>query len=112
MATITIPVERIVTAEMRQAAAQAAMKAAFQQAIETHVDNVARGRSFRNADSARGHTASTVPEWKADADAFVAWADAVWVYAFQELVKVETGQREVPSIEDFLAELPVMVWPD
>lgn len=111
MGTITIPASRIITAEEKAAAAAAELKAAFQSAIETHVDAVARARNFRHADSARGHANSTVPEWRADADAFIAWADTVWIHAFTELAKVEAGQRAVPPIVDFLAELPVIEWP-
>lgn len=111
MANITIPQERIVTAEMKAEAAAASLKTMFQRAIEAHVDQVAQGRNFRHADSARGHANSTVPAWKADADAFIAWADAVWVYAFAELAKVEAGDREVPEVGEFLAELPAIEWP-
>jgi hypothetical protein len=32
-------------------------------------------------------------------------------YAFAELVKVQTGLRPVPTVEDFIAELPEKVWP-
>lgn len=111
MGTIAIPADRITTAEEKAAKAAAELKATFQSAIEAHVDQVARARNFRHADSARGHANSTVPAWKADADAFIAWADDVWLYAFTELAKVEAGERAVPEVEDFLAELPVIEWP-
>lgn len=111
MGTITIPANRITTAEEKAAAEAARLKAAFQSVIEAHVDEVAQARSFRHADSARGHANSTVAEWKADADAFIAWADQVWLYAFTELGKVEAGQRSVPELADFIAELPAIEWP-
>lgn len=40
--------------------------------------------------------------------------DAVWSYAYAELDKVtaEPPERDVPSIEDFIAELPAMSWPE
>lgn len=103
--------EIIVTAEAKAAEAAAALKRQFQTAIEAHIDEVAQGRNFRHADSARGHANSTVPEWKADADVFIAWADAVWGYTFAELAKLEAGEREVPSIAGFIGELPVIEWP-
>lgn len=38
----------------------------------------------------------------------VAWRDAVWAHAFAELGKVQHGQRPQPTVEDFIAELPVI----
>ncbi|WP_343314241.1 hypothetical protein AAIB41_03565 [Brucella sp. BE17] len=54
---------------------------------------------------------STKPEWAAEAKAFVAWRDQVWSYALAELDKVQSGEREQPSVEPFLSELPVFDWP-
>jgi hypothetical protein len=37
--------------------------------------------------------------------------DQVWVHAFKDLDKVLNGQREQPTIEAFLEELPNIEWP-
>lgn len=85
----------------------------FQAAIERHVDNVAKERSYSSAVSLASYVVSTVPTWKAEADAFVAWRDAVLVYALTELGKVQVGVRPAPeSTGAFVNELPVMVWPE
>lgn len=52
-----------------------------------------------------------VDEWKAEAEAFVAWRDAVWAYALQELARVVDGEREPPTIDGFIGELPKINWP-
>lgn len=44
--------------------------------------------------------------------AFVAWRDAVWTYAYAELDKVLAAEREQPSVEAFIGELPVIAWPE
>lgn len=85
----------------------------FQRAIERHVDAVAAERSYSSAVSLASYVASTNPLWQAEAEAFVAWRDAVWVYALTELAKVQAQERAVPeSTAAFVAELPVIAWPE
>lgn len=85
--------------------------ASFRLAIQGHVDGTARSRNYDSGTSLASYVASTNPAWAAEAQAFVAWRDAVWTYAYAELDKVTSGQREAPEVEDFVAELPEMVWP-
>ena len=82
-----------------------------QAAIETHVESVARSRDYSSSVSLASYYNSTIEPWAGEAQAFVPWRDAVWIYAFAELEKVQTGQREQPTVEDFIAELPVISWP-
>jgi uncharacterized membrane protein YgcG len=83
----------------------------YARAIQHHVDTVARGRDFDDGNSAAGYVNSTIAAWAADAAAFVAWRDAVWVYAFQQFALVTSGQRARPEIAELIAELPSIVWP-
>lgn len=83
----------------------------FRRAIQSHIDTTARSRNYDSGTSLAGYVASTNPTWAAEAQAFVAWRDAVWLYAYVELDKVTGGKREAPTVEDFIAELPEMVWP-
>lgn len=84
----------------------------FQAAIERHVDQVAQQRSYSSAVSLASYVASTIPQWKAEANAFVAWRDAVWVKALTELGKVQMGVRPAPeSTGAFIGELPEIEWP-
>jgi hypothetical protein len=83
----------------------------FRRAIQSHVDAVAQERNYDSGTSLAGYVVSTNPAWAAEAQAFVAWRDAVWVYAYAELDKVAGGQRQVQDVEDFVTELPEMVWP-
>lgn len=84
----------------------------FRRAIQSHIDATAQARSYDSGTSLAGYVSSTNAAWAAEAQAFVAWRDAVWVYAYAELDKVTGGQREVPTVEGFIAELPAMVWPN
>lgn len=107
----TVEQANVITAEDKQAAALEAAKKAFELAIQAHVDAAPTHRLFRDGVTLASYVASTNPEWAAEAQAFVAWRDAVWAYAYVELEKVMTGQRPQPTITDFIAELPPIVWP-
>jgi len=80
--------------------------------IQAMIDRKAQEKQYDSGSTIASYVSSTVPEWATDALAFVAWRDSVWVYAFAQLTAFQSGQREQPSIEDFLAELPVLEWPE
>lgn len=83
----------------------------YQWAIEGHVNAVAQERQYSGAVSCASYVNSTNGQWAAEAAAFIAWRDAVYIYAFAELDKVQNGTREQPTIEAFIAELPDIDWP-
>lgn len=84
----------------------------YENAIQGLVDTTATEKMFRDGVTLASYVASTNPQWAAEAQAFVAWRDAVWAYSYAELAKVQAGEREQPSPADFLTELPAIVWPD
>jgi hypothetical protein len=86
--------------------------AAYSAAITAHLEATARSRAYDSALSLASYVASSVPGWAAEANAFVAWRDAVWTYALAEMAAVQEGARAAPTIEALLAELPVITWPD
>ena len=85
---------------------------AYEHAIQAMVDATAKEKLFRDGVTLASYTASTNPQWAAEAIAFVAWRDGVWAYSYAELAKVQAGEREQPTPEEFLTELPAIVWPD
>lgn len=80
--------------------------AAFQESIEEHIESTAHAWRYSSSVSLASYYNSTVEEYHSAARIFVPWRDKVWVYAFSELDKVRSGEREHPSIEDFIKELP------
>lgn len=75
-------------------------------AIQSLIDATAKAKGYADGAALAGYSESTIPAWSEEAKAFIAWRDQVWVYAYTELAKVQAGQREQPSIEAILAELP------
>lgn len=100
--------------EAEEHAVQAAQRERqrYLMSVQRHIDEVARSRQYNDGNSCASYVNSTNPVWVAEATAFVAWRDAVWAYAFAELEKVQKGERKQPTVEEFIAELPVIEWPE
>lgn len=83
----------------------------YENAIQNLVDSTARERQFRDSVTLASYIGSTKPKWAAEAQAFVAWRDNVWFYAYGELAKVQAGQRQQPTVDQFLSEIAPIAWP-
>lgn len=83
----------------------------FTAAIDAHVEQTARDRQYNGAAHLASYVTSTVPAWAAEAQTFVAWRDAVWLFALAELAAIQSGENSVPSIPDLVASLPEIEWP-
>lgn len=81
-------------------------------AIQAHLDAAAQSRQYDNSFTLASYVSSTHPEWAAEAAAFIAWRDAVWLHALVELQRVQNGDRPIPTLGGFLEELPLIEWPD
>jgi hypothetical protein len=82
--------------------------AAASAAIEAHVEATARARGYTSAVSCATYAASTIPAWKAEGVAFVAWRDAVWTAA---LASLEAAKAGGPIPDNPLTGLPQIQWP-
>lgn len=78
----------------------------YASAIQSLIDAKAKAKGYADGAALAGYSESTIPAWALEAKAFIAWRDQVWVYAYTEMAKVQAGQRDQPSIEAILAELP------
>jgi len=79
--------------------------------IQAMIDAKANERQYDSGATLASYVNSTIEQWASEAQGFVAWRDAVWLYALAELDKVQKGEREQPTVAKFLAELPVFEWP-
>jgi hypothetical protein len=82
----------------------------YQAAVEAHVEGTARARDYASAVSCASYVYSTNPAWAAEATAFVAWRDAVWIEVYGTLAAVQ-GVAPAPTIAALVAGLPAMEWP-
>jgi len=85
--------------------------ATFTAAIDAHVEQQARAWSYNSAAHLASYATSTVPQWSAEASAFVAWRDAAWLAALAMLDAVQAGGDMPDSPAAFIATLPVITRP-
>jgi len=83
----------------------------YSAAVQALLDGAARARDYADIVSAVSYSASTIQRWAQEGAAFGAWRDAVWAKAYDVLDEVNTGSRPQPSVEAFIAELPVLNLP-
>lgn len=78
-------------------------------AIQEYMDNIARERGYDNLLSAVTYADEPiVPSFQVEGIAFRAWRSAVWDYCYTQLDAVLNGEREIPSVNELIAELPTL----
>jgi hypothetical protein len=84
----------------------------YQSAVQSHVDQMARSQQFNDGVTLASYKDSTNALWAAQAAAFIAWRDQVWAYSYEQLAAVQAAIRPQPSIQELIAELPAISWPE
>ncbi|WP_158894654.1 MULTISPECIES: hypothetical protein [unclassified Pseudomonas] len=104
-----IDTSKLITKAHKQEQAQIALTGTFEQAIQGHLDAAAKTRGYDSIATAVSYAEEpAVAKFQDDGKAMRAWRSLVWAYAYQELNKVKAGEREIPALEAFLAELPAL----
>ena len=85
--------------------------AAVTQAVQQRLDDFARTRAYDGILSAATYAASAVPKFAAEGQYAVQARDAAWAACYQIMADVQAGMRAMPSVDDVLAELPALEWP-
>jgi len=97
--------------EQKQLEAEQQLIANVTAAVQNKLDTEARTRNYDGILSACTYATSTNLKFKAEADACVAWRDAVWDKCYDILTDVKNNVIPVPTAEEVIAQLPQIVWP-
>ena len=81
-------------------------------ALEKEINDKAAEKSYSSGVSCASYKDSTNPQWAAEANIFIVWRDSVYSYAYDYLSKAQSGKIKNPSIENFIAGVPVISWPN
>lgn len=83
---------------------------AVTQAVQQRLDNFARTRAYDGILSACTYATSAVPKFAMEGQYAVQVRDTTWAVCYQIMADAQQGQRPIPTIEQVLAELPVLEW--
>lgn len=79
----------------------------YTQAIQTHMDSRALLFGYDDIKTAVTYAEEpSVPRFQSEGQAFRAWRSACWDYCYTLLAAVKARQRELPGVDQLVAELP------
>lgn len=79
--------------------------------VQEALDSKAKEYLYDSIISATSYINSTNPRFRADADAFVKWRDAVWVWAYAKLDDVKNNVIPKPDFGQLLNDMPSFIPP-
>jgi hypothetical protein len=91
---------------------EAELTSIFEQNVQAKLDGAAQANGYDSVSTAISYAEEpAVPKFQNDGIAFRKWRSLVWAYAYEQLAAVKGGQREQPTVEAFLQELPTLELP-
>lgn len=88
---------------------QAQIQKQLTDAVQRVLDNKAQELLYDNCLSVCSYIDTGVPKFDAEGRAFRAWRSAVWAKGYEILAQVQSGEREIPTEAELIAELPELV---
>lgn len=88
------------------------MKFFFVALIEDFLNTTVRVKDYKDILHACSYINSSIPSYQQESQAVIHWRDLVWVKAYEVQNAIANGERAIPTQEEFMAELPVLVWPE
>lgn len=84
----------------------------YEDAVQAYLDQTAQSRDYDNTYTCLSYLSSTDEIWHREAHAFNAWRDQVWRKCHEILNAVMAGTAQPPTVEELIAQLPVIDWND
>lgn len=89
---------------------EAEIQAQLTAAVQAYMDSTAQTRGYDNIHTACSYSNSTDHIFAAEGQACLQWRDKVWRKCYTLLDEVKAGTREIPTVEELIAELPTLEW--
>lgn len=84
--------------------------AQIQIVVQDYLDSVAKQKGYDNILSLCTYATSSIRKFHTEGQAGVDWRDACWAKCYEVLYAVQTGSRPWLTVEELLAELPIINW--
>lgn len=79
--------------------------------VQNWMDNIVQERNYDNVHTCVGtYLYSPIEKFRLEAEVVRDWVSYVWAKCYEILAQVEAGERDIPTLEEVIAELPVLVW--
>lgn len=79
--------------------------------VQAYMDSKVQERNYDNVHTCVGtYLYSPVEKFRLEAEAVRDWVSYVWAKCYAILAEVKAGTRPVPTLEEVIAELPVLEW--
>lgn len=98
--------------KLDQSKKAALIKKSVIEALQKRIDEFAQTRNYTNAIFAASYATSATPKFSQEGQYIVEARDAMWLAGYAILAEVESGARPVPTVEEVIAEMPPLVWPN
>ena len=85
-------------------------KKVYENAVQAHLDATAQTRGYDNTYTCLSYLSSTDVIWKRESNAFNVWRDRVWRKAHEILNAFMAGEIEQPTVDEVIAQLPLIDW--
>jgi len=82
----------------------------YTKAMEDLMDTNAKTKGYDNRYTAMARAGVANSPFQAEGQAFALWMDNCYETGYQILADIKAGTRELPNVEEFLVELPELVW--
>ncbi len=102
--------ELVALSPLEQQEALAVRVMQYDKALTAHLDKVAAERRYDNRITCSLRAGYPGP-YQAEGIAFAAWMDTCLYSAYELLQRIQAGTAAIPTIEEFIASLPVLQWP-
>lgn len=86
------------------------VQAALTKAVQDYMDATVQARGYDGIAIACTYATSTDETFAHEGQCCVHWRDKVWRYCYNALDEVLAGERDIPTAEELISELPELVW--
>ena len=79
--------------------------------VQNWMDTKVQERNYDNVHTCVGtYLYSPVDKFRIEAEHVKDWVSYVWAKCYEILAQVKNGEREIPTLEEVINELPILNW--